>query len=57
MGSKDKEEARNLRDALKTSRDIRKHWQGRAGALHRLKQLLRKAGVPMPRPRRPDERD
>lgn len=44
------EERRNLRDALETTRDLRTYVRS-VGQVHRVKRLLRSAGVPVPRPR------
>ena len=55
MKRADKQAVRNLRDALETVRELRKYWEPKAaGEVHRVKVLLRKAGVPIPRPRRED---
>lgn len=49
-----KEAARILLEAIETVRELRKYWVARAGEVHRTKTLLRKAGVPIPRPRKGD---
>lgn len=50
----DKKTRRILLEALETVREIRLYWQPKVGEVHRVKVLLRKAGVPIPRPRRED---
>jgi hypothetical protein len=53
MKPRDKDEARMLREALETIRELRNYWElPKAGKVHRVKMLLRRAGVPTPRPRR-----
>ena len=49
-----RENSRVLLEMLETVREIRLYWQPKAGEVHRVKVLLRKAGVPIPRPRRED---
>ena len=49
------ENRRMLLEALETVREMRCYWQPRAGRVHRVKALLRKAGVPVPRPRKKNE--
>ncbi len=48
----DRETVRVLRGSLETVREMRPYWQPKAGQVHRVRVLLRKAGVPIPRPRR-----
>lgn len=52
MKRPDRENRRMLTEAIETVREIRLYWQPKAGEVHRVKVLLRKAGVPIPRPRR-----
>ena len=47
----DKETHRILLEVLKTVREMRLYLP-KAGRVHRIKVLLRKAGVPIPRPRK-----
>jgi hypothetical protein len=48
----DKERRRIMLEGLESVRDMRLYWEPKAGAVHRVKALLRKAGVPVPRPRK-----
>lgn len=45
------EERRLLREAVETTRDVQSHGRRCVGQVHRVKRLLRNAGVPVPRPR------
>lgn len=54
MKLRKREAARILLEALETVRELRKYWEPRAGEVHRTKTMLRKAGVPIPRPRKGD---
>lgn len=52
MKCSERETARILLESLETVREMRLYWQPKAGQVHRVRVLLRKAGVPTPRPRR-----
>jgi hypothetical protein len=52
MTRADRETVRVLRESLETVREMRLYWQPKAGQVHRVRVLLRKAGVPIPRPGR-----
>ena len=41
-----------LREMLESVRELRLYWQPKAGEVHRVKGLMRKAGVRIPLPRR-----
>jgi hypothetical protein len=48
----DKDTRRILLEFLDTVREMRPYLPLKSGRAHRIKVLLRKAGVPIPRPRR-----
>ena len=48
----DKESRRILLEVLEAVREMRLYLHPNAGRAHRIKVLLRKAGVPIPRPRK-----
>jgi hypothetical protein len=52
MKRSDRETARILLEALETVRELRMYWQPKAGEVHRAKAALRRAGIPIPFPRR-----
>ena len=52
MKGSDRKNRRVLLDVLETVREGRFCLQSKAGEVHRVKVLLRMAGVPVPRPRR-----
>lgn len=45
------EESRMLREMLETVRDLQRNYGGFPGYVQQLKRLLRRAGIPIPRPR------
>ncbi len=54
MARPERETARMLLELLETVRELRPYFQRSAGKLHLVKVLLRKAGVPISRPRKGD---
>lgn len=52
MKRTDRETARILLEALETVRELRMYWQPKAGEVHRAKAALRRAGIPIPFPRK-----
>lgn len=55
MNRSDRESRRMLVEALETVRELRAYLRPKAGVVHRVKVLLRKSGVPIPSPRRPED--
>lgn len=45
------EDRRLLREALETTRGVQSYGRRSVGQVYRVKKLLRRAGVPVPRPR------
>jgi hypothetical protein len=48
----DRVNRRILLEAVETVRELQMYRKPKAGVVHRVKVLLRKAGIPLPRPRK-----